>query len=537
MQQRSYPFEKLPFSPLFKAYTERFSSVEQYYDYNPYDEEDLAARSRDVEQPESRERLEELVRSYNGKFEITPETEENISLLGEEGTLALVTGQQLSLFGGPLYTVFKTVTAIRRAAALGEKLGRMVIPVFWLADEDHDYEEVRHCGLINGDRLQHVSLPESELEKPVSERSLPSELEDVREEVGEVLHETDFTEEVGALLDRSYVSGETFSRAFGNFLMELFGSYGLVLMGSNNGEIKEAGREVMSTAVRKADEIRRVLEEQSSSLEKNYHRQVTLYDSHLFYLSSTGERRKISRSGDRWEAGGEAEWTEEELLEEIRDRPDRFSPNVFLRPLMQDRLLPTLGYVAGPGEIAYYGQMKPMYRCFGQKMPPILPRLSATMIEPSIDRIMKELPFEFHEYQGRIEDLESQYVQQTEQLDIEALFSDWKQEVERVAERGSERVSDVDPTLEGAAGKAMSVYFGELDKLKGKVYRSVKQQEQTQLERIRKIKAQLFPGNGLQEREVASLYFMNKYGVDLWDRLLEALDEEESYRRHKLINL
>lgn len=537
MQQQSYPFEKLPFSPLFKAYTERFSSVEQYYDYHPYDEDSLAARSQEAGLHESRGRLEELVRSYNRKFEVTPETEENITRLGEDGTLALVTGQQLSLFGGPLYTVFKTVTVIHRAATLGEKLGRKVVPVFWLADEDHDYEEVRHCGLIDGNRLQRVSLPESELEKPVSERSLPPEVDNVRQEAWEVLHETDFTEEVSALIDRSYARGETFSRAFGNLLMELFGRHGLVLMGSNSAEIKEAGREVMATAVRKADEIRRVLEEQSSRLEENYHRQVTLYDSHLFYLGSAGERIKISRGGNRWEAGGEAEWTEKELLEEIRDRPGRFSPNVFLRPLMQDRLLPTLGYVAGPGEIAYYGQMKPMYRCFGLKMPPILPRLSASLIEPSIERIMEELPFQFHDYQERIEDLESRYVQQTEKMDIETLFSDWKQEVERVAERGSERVSEVDPTLEGAAGKATAVYFGELDKLKGKVYRSVKQQEQTQLERIRKIKEQLFPGNGLQEREVGSLYFMNKYGVDLWNRILEELGEEESYRHHKLIYL
>ena len=210
---------------------------------------------------------------------------------------------------------------------------------------------------------------------------------------------------------------------------------------------------------------------------------------------------------------------------------------MFLRPIMQDFFLPTLGYVAGPGETAYYAQMKRFYDSFALTMPVIFPRLSATFIEPAIDRILDELPFEIHEYNSRIEDLESEFVDRTEQVDIEAIFSDWKEKVEEISQEKTESIKKIDPTLEGAAGKASSVYMGELDKLKGKVYRAVKQQEQTQLNRIKKIKAQLFPNGTPQERVVASIYFMNKYGVSIWDELLDNLGEDESFNSHKLITL
>lgn len=536
MQQKSYPFEKLPFSRLFKTYTSDFRALKEFYEYDPFDAGAVAARAEEAGPSVSRTRLEEVLQRFNGNFDQGAATEKNIGRLGEKGALAVVTGQQLSLFGGPLYTVFKTISAIHLSRTLEKQLDRPVIPVFWLADEDHDYEEVRHCGVFNGDSLQRLSLPPESGDRPVAERSLPEDLKEVREEAEEVLYETDFSGDLFTLLDGTYRKGVSFGKAFGDFLMALFGEHGLVLMGSNRDFIKEWISGEMARSVEEAGDLRRALEKQSEGLEEDYHRQVTLYDSNLFYRDGQGRRVKISRRGEGWIAGGE-EWSGGELAEAIRGNPGRFSPNVFMRPIIQDRLLPTLGYVAGPGEIAYYGQMKEMYRCFGMRMPVVFPRLSATLIEPSIERVMDELPFELHEYSRRIEDLESAFVDRSESVDIEEIFAGWKEEVEAVSESRKERISRIDPTLDGAAGKATAVYFGELDKLKGKVYRSVKQQEQTQLNRIRKIKAQLFPGDGMQEREVSAIYFMNKYGTEIWDRMLAKLDEEESFRHHKLFYL
>ena len=306
----------------------------------------------------------------------------------------------------------------------------------------------------------------------------------------------------------------------------------------------------MKRAIEDADAMREALQKQTDRLGENFHQQVTLYDSNLFYLNEERGRwlnpdrasqlLKIVRNGNGWKTDGGTEWSTGELVNHIEKDPHSFSPNVFLRPVLQDRFLPTLGYVAGPGEIAYYGQMKLFYECFDMQMPAIFPRLSGTLIEPAIDRIVDELPFDFHEYDKRIEDLESEFVDKTEQVDIESIFQSWKEESEETAQPHVETIKQIDPTLEGAAGKAVSAFHGELDKLKGKVYRSVKQQEQTQLERIRKIKTHLFPQGGLQEREIGSLYYMNKYGVDLWDRLIEKMEENpdsDSLDKHALIYL
>lgn len=480
----------------------------------------------------------ELLADFNSPFDLHEKAQHNLDRMQEDDALALVTGQQLSVYGGPLYTVFKVVSAIHIADRMEKQLDRPVIPVFWLADEDHDYDEVRTLCLFNSDELQSFNLPSrSQPLPPVSEIKLPEQLDQLRDQAREELYQTDFSADLWQLLDRCFRPGVTYSKAFGEFITRLFSKYGLILAGSNHPAIKEETKEVLKQSVEDAEGVRKALEAQTEQVREQFHQQVTLYDSNLFYFSEGGERLKINASAEGWSAGADQQWSTEELLGQIDASPERFSPNVFLRPLLQDKLMPTLGYAAGPGELAYYGQMKQLYALYDADMPVIFPRLSATFIEPAIDRIINELPFKFHEYIQRIEDLDAAYVEHTGKTDIEKIFSEWKEKVRKAADIKKDELADVDPTLEGAAGKATAVYFGELDKLKGKVYRSVKQQDQTQLNRIRRIKKNLFPGDGMQERSVAAIYFMNKFGIDIWDKLLTSLDGDETFDQHKLIDL
>jgi uncharacterized protein YllA (UPF0747 family) len=203
---------------------------------------------------------------------------------------------------------------------------------------------------------------------------------------------------------------------------------------------------------------------------------------------------------------------------------------------LQDQILPTLGYAAGPGELAYYGQMKAFYRCFDRQMPVIFPRLSATFIEPAIGRILQDLPFEIQEYHRRNEDLESEFVERAGETDIEAIFDSWKDEEEAIAAPHVEEIASLDETLKGAAENARATYFNELNKLKGKVYRAVKERKAVQLNRIHRIQRNLFPGGELQERTLSGIYYMNKYGLDIWDRLLNEL-EEPVFDERRLIYL
>lgn len=419
-----------------------------------------------------------------------------------------------------------------------EKYDRPVVPVFWLADEDHDYEEVRKVSVLGEREVEEFGLSARDDSLPaVAEMQIPGELGRLRNNLKKALYDTDFSDDLWDLLDEAFREGNSFVEAFGQWISSLFSKYGLVLAGSNHPRVKQATGKVLADSIEKADEIRKQLEQQSSRLSGDFHQQVTLYDSNLFYMDGEGGRTKISRNGDEWETDSGLEWDTDKLVEEITHSPQQFSPNVFLRPILQDALLPTLGYVAGPGETAYYGQMREMYSCFNLRMPVIFPRLSGTFVEPAIDRIMNELPFAFHEFGNRIEDLESAYVDRTEQRDIEAIFEEWKEKVEQLAIPKTEEIAGIDPTLEGASAKATSAYFNELDSLKGKVYRAVKRQDDIQLKRIRRIKANLFPADELQERVVAGIYYMNKYGIDIWDELLDALDKKEQFSNHKLIYL
>ncbi|NGP76214.1 bacillithiol biosynthesis cysteine-adding enzyme BshC [Balneolaceae bacterium YR4-1] len=538
MQIKDYPFSKLPFSNLFQTYTSDFSKLESYFETNPFNEGDIVSHAQQLDFIGDRHRSSEILKEINERYQPNHKVFDNIDKLARKDTLAIVTGQQLGVFGGPLYTVFKILGTIHLAKRFERQLQKPVVPVFWLADEDHDYEEVQSVNIINGDDIETFSLPDKSGNlPPVAELKFPDELESLKKNVRECLYETDFSDELWDVLDHAFQAGKRFDYAFGDFVAKLFSKYGLVLAGSNHPAVKEHTKQCMKDAISNADEMREALEKQSNKLNRDYHQQVTLYDSNLFYLHEEDGRQKISRNGDGWKTDSGKEWQTQELVNEIDTDPEKFSPNVFLRPILQDYFLPTLGYVAGPGETAYYGQMKLFYQNFGLRMPVIFPRLSATFIEPAIDRILDELPFDLYEYDSRIEDLESEFVDRTEQVDIEAIFSDWKEKVESISSEKTESIKEIDPTLEGAAGKASSVYMGELDKLKGKVYRAVKQQEQTQLNRIKKIKSQLFPNGAPQERVVASIYFMNKYGISIWDELLGSLDEDEHFNSHKLISL
>lgn len=538
MQISDYPFEDLPFSSLFKTYLNNFDKLSDFYDVNPFDDEAIGHKIKQYSFAGDRVQTVNILNAFNRQFDVDQAAFENIDRLNDEDALTVVTGQQLGIYGGPLYTILKTISTIHLARQLERKFGCPVIPVFWLADEDHDYDEVRSLSILEEDEVQKLTLPARENHIPaVSEMEIPSALKQLRTKLKQSLYNTDFSDDLWNLLDSTFSPEKTFNDAFGHLISKLFSKHGLVLAGSNHPEVKRATESYLKLSIERADHIRQSLEQKSTQIEHNFHQQVKLYDSNLFYLDKEAGRTKISRNGNGWKTDSGIEWKTDQLVKEIDEEPQNFSPNVFLRPILQDALLPTLGYVAGPGETAYYGQMKQMYSCFDLSMPVIFPRLSATLVEPAIDRIMNELPFEFHEYGNRIEDLESDYVDRTEQHDIEAIFTDWKEQIEKLANPKTEEISEIDPTLEGAAGKATAAYYNELDKLKGKVYRAVKQQDQTQLKRIRRIKANLFPESKLQERVLAGIFFMNKYGLDIWDKLLASLKEDEQFDQHKLIYL
>lgn len=539
MSCNSLPFQSLPFPALFKDYISQKSSIVDFFSISPFSDNELKKQINNFRFQGDRKQTVRLLKNFNLKFKPPEETLQSIEKFADPSSLAVVTGQQLSMFGGPLFTIYKLLTVITLSRKWQKKYNRPFIPVFWLADEDHDYDEIAKVGIPESTDFKEIFLDSlGKGDETAGDLVLDGTFPEFRKAVEEAQPETDFSYGLWNVLDEFYASGESVRTAFGRLLLHLFGKYGLVLAGSNDPDIKKAVVKPLQKSVIDSQVITSTLSETTERLIKSgYHGQVQVQESNLFWIDGDQQRKKIHAENGRWFIDdAEKEWTTDELTADIEKQPERFSPNVFLRPLVQDTILPAIAYAAGPGEVSYYAQMKEFYSIFGLSMPVVYPRFSGTVLESGIERILKKLPFSIQDYNNRIEDLESRFVKQSEDTDVETLFDEWKKRAEELNEEMKLKVGEIDPTLEGSAGKVRATYFTELDKLKGKIYRSIKQQEKVQLERIRKIKNSLFPNRNLQEREVAFIYLMNKYGPDIWDTFLDRF-EEELPDSHKIIRL
>lgn len=539
MQITAYPYQPdtLPFSKLFLDYLENYSSLDDFFNGDPHQISSLTKQADKQSYKYSRQDLVTCLREFNATFHESEQLLENVERFADEKAVAIVTGQQLNILGGPLLIIFKTLTAIYHAKRLEDEMGKPVIPVFWLGDEDHDYQEIKDLIVPTRESYRTLSF-ESHVAEPhaVADITLSEDINDFKKQIEEILFDTDFSESLWGLLDTCYTNGASFVNAFGNLIAALFAKHGLVLAGSNSPLIKNHIKEGLIKAVEKRSQIEQKLEEQTKKIDQRYHQQVHLSGSNLFYLDPEAGRLKINLDDGNWTTQSGLKWQTSQLIEDINEQPEKFSPNVFLRPVLQDYLLPTVGYVAGPGEVSYYAQMKQVYPVFDLNMPVILPRFNATIVESAINRILKKVPFKMFEYRQRIEDLETQYVKKSNSTNIDKLFGIWKNQIQELSDENAQKIAEIDPTLKKSVGSAKAVYFGELDKLKGKLHSAMKKRERIQIDRIARIKDHLFPADNLQERVFASIYFMNKYGLDVWDELLDNMDEDH-FKQHNLIYL
>jgi bacillithiol biosynthesis cysteine-adding enzyme BshC len=456
-----------------------------------------------------------------------------------ESFYTVTTGQQLGLFGGPVYTVFKTITTIALSKHIEEKTGIPVIPIFWLADEDHDFDEIATTKLPADEQgTNNLSLSENSSGRAVGSIKVGEEIDSLISEMDDLLPDTDFKSDVMDLLQRCYTSESTHNEAFGRLIAELFGKHGIVLAGSNFPSLKKATSIVFKKAISNVQDSGEALGKGTRRLSEHYHQQAQIEPSMLFIFNE-GERVRLhvdEKSGQWTSSDNKLSYSTDELLQLADESPELFSPNVFLRPVIQEYWLPNLAYAGGPGEISYWAQMKELFEFYDVTEPVVWPRVTATLLGHSIQRYWDELPFTFCDYLARIEDLESDYLEKSDAFDVHGFFGEWIKEAQKLSKEKEKTIEEIDPTLVQSAGKATGVYVNELNKLRGKVVRALKQQEETQLNRIRKIHNEIYPNHNLQEREISFVWFMNKYGMDIWDTVLEEVDLK-SFESHLLIFL
>lgn len=468
-----------------------------------------------------RNKLAYALLHFNNFGQLPPKTIENIEALRDGNTFTVVSGQQMGFLGGPLFTFLKIISVIRLSEILSVEHGIKTVPVFWLADDDHDYEEIASIAIPDANGLSRFSAGTNPMEGFAAGK-LPmgdSAVSSIQSLIGSI-QPTEFTPALAELLNSTWKADGNWLESFSKMIYNLFGHKGLILVGSESSKIKNLLKPALLDYVTHADEYEKSLRDVSTELGKKYHEQAAVGQSLLFYHDDIAGRVKLSRTGNQWSLGDDGKsFSTEALLKELESNPERFSPNVFLRPILQEYLLPNLAYVGGPSEVAYFGQMSGLFKQSGIAMPVIVPRLSATFIEPPIARIMDGFSFRFDEYNQRVEDLHKAYIERQNDGKTEAFFSGWRDEARNQFESKEGFLSSIDPSLKGALKSSMMKTLNEIDRLEQKLNRSIKQQDMVQLNRLERIGNALFPEGTPQERVVNGLYFLNKYGFDLIDGL------------------
>jgi bacillithiol biosynthesis cysteine-adding enzyme BshC len=509
------PFSSIPHTTrLFDDYLHNFDRVKRFYAQPPLREDWWANEIKKIQYPaERRKAVAAILERQNREFGAGEKTFSNIQRL-REGAAAVVTGQQVGLFGGPMFCLLKALTAV----AMAEKAG--AVPVFWLATEDHDLEEINTVNLPAGDHLQKftVNVPHQE-GAPVGTIAFTDEITAAAAQV-----EANFGKsEISELLAASYRKGETFGTAFAKFYARIFSDLGIVFLNPLDAGLHRVAQPVFRAALEKPEEINQALLTRNHELEAaGYHAQVKVTPSHtLCFCFEDGARIPVRHQDGEFFIG-ERKLASAELLQETEQCPEKFSANVLLRPLVQDYLLPTLCYIGGPSEIAYFAQIEVVYHKLASRVTPIVPRIFATLIEPRaaklLDRYQLSLPDMFNAPEKTRELVAARALPDS----ILKSFDSAAEHLEQALALLQGPLEKLDRTLVDAAENAGSKMRYQLQGVRDKAARAEARKNTEVLRHADELITALYPNKELQEREVGAAYFLLKYGRGVVEQIKSA---------------
>ena len=501
--------------------------VRDFFAGNPVDPNAWTeAIARTQQYSRDRDRLAELLRAQQTRRGAPAESIAAARLLAESRTVAIVTGQQAGLFGGPLYTLLKALTALKLARDLRESHHVPAVAIFWIESEDHDWAEVQNCYVLDGDLApQPVSLPDlpGANEKPIARMQLDDSGVSAVADLEATLQTTEFTPDLLAKLRAAYKPGSGMADAFGQWLETVLGPYGLVVYDASDPAAKPLVADLFAREVEQPGQTTRLAVDAGRRLQAaGYHAQVMPADDSvaLFYMNEG--RHPIQRDGDGFRIG-DTQIAASDLAARIRRSPETFSPNVLLRPLVQDTLFPTACYVAGPNELAYLAQLRDVYNAFGIPMPLIYQRATATIVDSNAMRFLTRNGVALESLRAQDEAALNQLLEAQLPPSVEEAVQDAARAIDDRLTVVAQEVQQIDPTLEGAARSTVTRMQDDLRKLHAKIIQAAKRKDETLKRQFRHAQAQTFPGGHPQEREIGFVYFLNKYGPALAERLADDL--------------
>ncbi|MDA8441828.1 MAG: bacillithiol biosynthesis cysteine-adding enzyme BshC [Peptococcaceae bacterium] len=529
-------------NPFTNDYLYDFAKVAGFFQYNPYSGESFAQRYAYLQrqQPADRCVAADVLREYNLRLGNGAESMQNIELLRNPETVAVITGQQSGLLGGPLYTVYKALTAIQLAERLSRELAKPVVPMFWIAAEDHDFSEINEVQVLDQAGLPTRCRLEFEPagKCSVGEIGLPHEVSALLDELGRLTPETEFKPELLHTLSVSAAASDNFADWFGRIMVHWVGSLGLVFVNPLDRRLRDLEKNLFRTALERYAEVNAALSESAGALSQlGYPVAIAKDPGNLnLFLYQSGERLALQEQSDQFALRGSGElFSKDELARLIEDTPERFSPNVVLRPLTQDVLFPTLAYVGGPGEVNYFAQYQHVYPLFGLEMPIIYPRANISLVESSVEKCMAKYSLSLEDLLYRAEGIRSSYLDEQDTVGIDAVFSELQASVVAAYAKALETITPIDAGLEKLGADNQEKIIAQINWLKAKTLQAHRKANDVFLRQFGKACSGLVPKGQLQERYFSSVYYALKYGPDLWLKVAEVPLTEDT--KHKLIFL
>ncbi len=512
------PFSRIPHtSRLFNDFLHHSDKVSRFY-RSSLEGKWWEQERRHIDYPDARRQsVAEVLERQNREFGAGQKTIENIQRL-RDGAPVVVTGQQVGLFGGPLFSLLKAISAAQWA----EKMG--AVPVFWLASEDHDFDEINFVNLAAADHLQKfaVNVPHQE-GAPVGTIVFGDEVAAAVQQVEALFGASDVT----ALLAASYRKGENFAGAFARFYAKVLSDLGIVFLDPLDAELHRLAQPLYRAALNQTDEINRALLAREQDLESaGYHAQVKVTPSHtLCFYFENGIRTPVRHEGEQFLIA-ERRLSRTELLAETERCPERLSANVLLRPVIEDYLLPTLCYIGGPSEIAYFAQAEAVYRHLSSRITPVVPRIFATLIEPRQAKLLHRYGLSITDIFAGPEKLKEIIGARVLPESVMKSFDVAAENLDRDLTAIRQSLEKLDRTLADAAENAGSKMRYQLQGLRDKASRAEARKSSELQQHVDELSVLLYPNKELQEREIGAAYFLLKHGPELVEQLKESLKSD-----------
>lgn len=527
MKFHSIKYTELPIFPkLIRDYLASSPALSPFFKY-PFD---FKSFSQVIDgkrfSDENRQVLSETLRRQYATLETTPAVKKNIEKLSKTGTFTITTAHQPVLFTGPLYVVYKTISAIHLAARLCEEFpGNHFVPVYFMGAEDHDFAEINHTW-INGEKIEWQQDGKGAVGRLSTKNIIPL-IDIVQRHLNGA-----FADETLELLRTAYGNHSTLAEATLFLMNRLFGEFGLIILNPDDPRLKSLFAPVITAELSHQHSFKLAEQTKKELSALGYEPQVNPREINFFYLAeNTRERIVLNHQTGRYDVLNTAlSYSKEEILNLAQQHPENFSPNVMLRPLYQETILPNLAYVGGAGELSYWLQQKRIFDHYGVNFPMLVLRNSAMLVDPNTYRKITKSGIQFSELFDDQETMVQNFIRRTSNSSLS--FNEEKEQASVIFESIREKAIDIDPSLSGAIEAHKAAFIKGIEGLETKIMRAEKRKSETAISQITHVKSKLFPDNLLQERREN---FLPWYAKDESELLRQLRQEFDPFRREFLI--